>query len=71
VVIGLGLGCLTPLSTIFIRSWRSVLLVDEPREPGENQLCVPPVSSLYMLRLFHHIKGRRDRDRMVVGFITT
>jgi hypothetical protein len=24
-----------------------------------------------MLRIFHHIKGRRDRDRMVVGFITT
>jgi hypothetical protein len=40
-VLGLGLWCLTPLSTIFqllyyIILLQSVLLVDETGEPGEN-----------------------------------
>ena len=30
------LWCLTPLSTIFHLSWRSVLLVEESGVPGEN-----------------------------------
>jgi hypothetical protein len=39
--LGLGLWCLTPLSTIFqyffiFISWRSVLLVEETGVPGEN-----------------------------------
>ena len=31
------LCCLTPLSTIFVISWRSVLLMKETRVPGENK----------------------------------
>jgi len=39
--LGLGLWCLTPLSTIFqyffiFISWMSVLLVEETGVPGEN-----------------------------------
>ena len=33
---GLGLWCLTALSTIFPFSWRSVLLEEETGVPGEN-----------------------------------
>jgi len=34
---GIGLWCLTPLSTIFsVISWRSVLLVEETGLPGEK-----------------------------------
>ena len=32
----LGLLCLTPLSTISVISWQSVLLVEETGVPGEN-----------------------------------
>jgi hypothetical protein len=34
--LGLGLWYLKPLSTISVISWRSVLLVEETRVPGEN-----------------------------------
>jgi hypothetical protein len=33
---GFGLWCLTPISTIFQLSWRSFLLLEETRVPGEN-----------------------------------
>jgi hypothetical protein len=37
IILGLGLWCLTPtFNNISVISWRSILLVEETGEPGEN-----------------------------------
>jgi hypothetical protein len=57
---GLELWCLTPLSTIFKLYRGSVLLMEEPRVPGENHRTVASHSlsdKLYLIMLYRvHIK---------------
>jgi hypothetical protein len=59
-------------NNIAIISWRSVLWVEETGLPGE--IHRPSKVFLTKLAILFHIpiiKGRRGRDRMVVGFTTT
>jgi hypothetical protein len=67
-------------NNISVLSWRSVLLVEKTRVPGENYLPVASHWQLHHIRLyrvhlmynewtiFFHRGGHRGRDRMVVGF---
>jgi len=67
---GLGLWCLTPLSTI---SWQSVLLVEETGVPWENQLPAASNKTVwqvmiktkpYLLSLFLHRHIQQSQNTM-------
>ena len=53
-----GLWCLTPLSTILVISWRSVLLVEETGIPGENHR---PVAS-HLQTFLHNVVSSTSRS---------
>ena len=49
---GFGLWCLMPLSTIFVLSWQSVLLMEKTRVPRENHWPVAITDKLDQIMLY-------------------
>jgi hypothetical protein len=58
-------------NNISVISWRSVLLVEETRVPGEHHRSAIMQIWLIKVTLYPQKRGGRGRDRMVVGFTTT
>ena len=60
--LGLELWCLAPLLTISAVSWRSVLLVEENRVPGENHRSAASHLKRYHITLDRLHVHRHDRN---------
>jgi hypothetical protein len=78
-----GGGCVMVFNATFnnisVISWRSVLLVEDNRVHKENHRPLKKDKEMkaahYLICniriLYEYIRGRRSRDRIVVGFTTT